>query len=52
MAAKTVLLVGESWATSATHAKGFDQFGSITFHLQQLAIAGIVIADRSLLSGA
>ena len=28
-----VLLVGESWATSATHYKGFDQFGSVTFHL-------------------
>ncbi|MCB8883516.1 cytoplasmic protein [Acidisoma cellulosilytica] len=28
-----VLLVGESWVTSATHFKGFDQFGSVTFHL-------------------
>jgi len=28
-----VLLVGESWATSATHVKGFDQFNSVTFHL-------------------
>ena len=28
-----VLLVGESWMTSATHFKGFDQFGSVTFHL-------------------
>ncbi|MCA3448461.1 MAG: cytoplasmic protein [Rhodobacter sp.] len=28
-----VLLVGESWVTSATHYKGFDQFGSVTFHL-------------------
>jgi uncharacterized membrane protein len=33
MAKKNVLLVGESWATSATHSKGFDQFGSVTFHL-------------------
>jgi hypothetical protein len=33
MAAKNVLLVGESWATSATHTEGFDQFGSVTFHL-------------------
>ena len=33
MAKKNVLLVGESWATSATHTKGFDQFGSVTFHL-------------------
>jgi uncharacterized membrane protein len=28
-----VLLVGESWVTSATHFKGWDQFGSVTFHL-------------------
>jgi uncharacterized membrane protein len=33
MSKKNVLLVGESWATSATHTKGFDQFGSVTFHL-------------------
>jgi putative glutamine amidotransferase len=33
MAKKNVPLVGESWATSATHTKGFDQFGSVTFHL-------------------
>ena len=25
---KKVLLVGESWVSSATHYKGFDQFGS------------------------
>ncbi|MCT7376907.1 glutamine amidotransferase [Chelativorans salis] len=30
---KKVLLVGESWFSSATHYKGFDQFGSVTFHL-------------------
>jgi uncharacterized membrane protein len=30
---KKVLLVGESWISSATHYKGFDQFGSATFHL-------------------
>jgi uncharacterized membrane protein len=29
---KTVLLAGESWVTSATHYKGWDQFGSVTFH--------------------
>jgi uncharacterized membrane protein len=34
MAKKNVPLVGESWATSATHTKGFDQFGSVTFHLR------------------
>jgi uncharacterized membrane protein len=30
---KRVLLVGESWVSAATHYKGFDQFGSVTFHL-------------------
>jgi len=30
---KKILLVGESWISSATHFKGFDQFGSVTFHL-------------------
>ena len=30
---KRVLLAGESWATSATHFKGWDQFHSVTFHL-------------------
>ncbi len=33
MANAKVLLVGESWMSSATHYKGFDQFGSVTFHL-------------------
>ncbi len=28
-----VLLAGESWVTSATHYKGFDQFHSATYHL-------------------
>jgi len=28
-----VLLAGESWVSAATHYKGFDQFGSVTFHL-------------------
>ncbi len=28
-----VLLVGESWISAATHFKGFDHFGSVTFHL-------------------
>ena len=30
---KKVLLVGESWVSSATHYKGFDHFGSTTYHL-------------------
>lgn len=29
---KRILLIGESWVSSATHHKGFDQFGSVTFH--------------------
>jgi uncharacterized membrane protein len=33
MAKKKVLLAGESWVSAATHYKGFDQFGSVTFHL-------------------
>ena len=33
MAKKKVLLVGESWTSSAVHYKGFDQFSSVTFHL-------------------
>src|SRR3954452_4122654 len=32
-AKKKVLLAGESWVSAATHYKGFDQFGSVTFHL-------------------
>lgn len=28
-----ILLVGESWVSAATHYKGFDHFGSVTFHL-------------------
>ena len=30
---RKLLLAGESWVSSATHYKGFDQFGSVTFHL-------------------
>jgi len=33
MARTKVLLVGESWVSAATHYKGFDHFGSVTFHL-------------------
>lgn len=28
----TILVVGESWVTAATHYKGFDQFSTTTFH--------------------
>ena len=31
-AIKKILLVGETWMSSASHYKGFDQFGSVTFH--------------------
>jgi uncharacterized membrane protein len=30
---KKVLLAGESWTSTATHIKGFDQFTTISFHL-------------------
>jgi uncharacterized membrane protein len=30
---KNILLVGESWVTSASHTKGWDTFASVTFHL-------------------
>jgi uncharacterized membrane protein len=34
MATRTrVLLAGESWVTTASHVKGWDQFASVTFHL-------------------
>jgi uncharacterized membrane protein len=33
MEKKKVLLVGESWVTSANHTKGSDTFSSVTFHL-------------------
>jgi uncharacterized membrane protein len=32
MANKTVLLAGESWVSTATHIKGFDQFPTVTYH--------------------
>jgi uncharacterized membrane protein len=36
---KTVLLAGESWMTAATHYKGFDQFGSVSYHRGAEALA-------------
>jgi uncharacterized membrane protein len=33
MTKRKVLLVGESWVTTATHIKGFDQFSTVNFHL-------------------
>lgn len=29
---KRILLAGESWVSAATHYKGFDAFGSVTYH--------------------
>lgn len=40
MAKKKILLVGESWVSAATHYKGFDQFGSVTFHRGADALIG------------
>lgn len=33
MPKKKILLVGESWVSSANHTKGWDVFSSVTFHL-------------------
>jgi uncharacterized membrane protein len=30
---RKILLAGESWVSSATHVKGFDQFQTVTYHL-------------------
>lgn len=30
--AKSILLAGESWTSTASHIKGFDQFASVTHH--------------------
>ena len=30
--AKKILLAGESWVSTATHIKGFDQFPTVTYH--------------------
>ena len=44
-----LLLVGESWVSAASHFKGFDQFGSVTFHtgadrfVQGMGKAGIEV---------
>ncbi len=32
MSRKKVLLAGESWVSTATHIKGFDQFPTVTYH--------------------
>jgi uncharacterized membrane protein len=32
MTKKKVLLAGESWVSTATHIKGFDQFPTVTYH--------------------
>ncbi|WP_062014530.1 glutamine amidotransferase [Aureimonas sp. AU4] len=32
MTRKKVLLAGESWVSTATHIKGFDQFPTVTYH--------------------
>jgi uncharacterized membrane protein len=33
MAKHRILLAGESWVSTATHIKGFDQFATVSFHL-------------------
>ena len=39
MARSRILLAGESWVTTATHIKGFDQFPTVTFHRGADALA-------------
>ena len=39
MARSRILLAGESWVTTATHIKGFDQFPTVTFHRGAEALA-------------
>lgn len=41
-----VLLVGESWTTSETHYKGFDQFGSVRFHTGSKPLLDAMAASR------
>jgi uncharacterized membrane protein len=35
-----ILLAGESWVSTATHIKGFDQFSTVTFHLGAEPLVG------------
>ena len=39
MGRSKILLAGESWVTTATHIKGFDQFPTVTFHRGADALA-------------
>ncbi len=41
-----VLLAGESWVSAATHTKGFDQFGSVTFHLGAEPLVAVLRDSR------
>lgn len=41
-----ILLVGESWVSSATHYKGFDHFGSTTFHLGAKPLVNVLAGSR------
>ena len=41
-----VLLAGESWVSAATHYKGFDHFGSVTFHLGAEPLVHALAATR------
>jgi len=50
MVKKKVLLVGETWVSSATHYKGFDQFGSVTFHSGAKAMIGALAGSDFILT--
>ena len=40
-----VLLAGESWISTATHVKGFDQFSSTTFHTGADAFIAAAVSE-------
>ncbi len=44
--ARRVLLAGESWVTTATHIKGFDQFSTASFHLGAERLVAALAGSR------
>ena len=41
-----VLLAGESWTSTATHIKGFDQFATVSFHLGAEPLVAALAGSR------
>ena len=46
MSKKKILLAGESWVSTATHIKGFDQFPTVTYHTGADELLKALKADR------